>query len=84
MYSFYYIQFSTNIKMYNHIIKTSFVSRAFGNSGLKKLVLILYFFIYSRKVVINTMRKINNFSDYRSQSTIGHSDSDKDRDDDNR
>ena len=32
----YYIQFSTYIKMYNQIIKTSFLDRAFGISRLKK------------------------------------------------
>ena len=43
----YYIQFSTNIKMY------------FGTSGLKKQVLILKLYIlYPRKVVYNTMREI--------------------------
>ena len=37
----YYNQFSKNIKMYNHKIKTSVFARAFGISGLTKLVLIL-------------------------------------------
>ena len=35
--SSYYIQFSMNIKMYNHKIKTSSLARAFGISGPKKL-----------------------------------------------
>ena len=37
----YYIQFFMNMKMYNHKNKTSFLARAFGISGLTKLVLIL-------------------------------------------
>ena len=37
----YYIQFSTNIKMYNHTIKTSFFSPCLRHLGAKKLVLIL-------------------------------------------
>ena len=41
MSSINYIQLSTNIKMYNHKIKTIFLVGAFGTSGQKKLVLIL-------------------------------------------
>ena len=37
----YDIQFSTNIKMYNHKIKTSFLACDFGISGQKKLAFIL-------------------------------------------
>ena len=45
--------------MYNLKIKTIFLARAFGTSGLKKLVLILQMYIlYTRKAVYNKMREI--------------------------
>ena len=45
--------------MYNHKNKTSILARAFGTSGLKKLVLILKLYVlYPRKAVYNTMREI--------------------------
>ena len=36
MYSIYYIQFSTNMKMYNYKNKTSFFSPCLRNIGSKK------------------------------------------------
>ena len=47
----YYIQFSTNIKMYKPIL----LARAFGISGVKNLVHCT--FLYSWKVVYNTKHK---------------------------
>ena len=59
----YYIQFSMNIKMNHHKINTSLIARAFGTSGLIKLVLISQFFILIfAKAVYNTMRHITQFS----------------------
>ena len=49
----------TNIEMYNHKIKTSFLARAFGTSGLQKTGFNLEIVIlYPRKTVYNTMREI--------------------------
>ena len=49
----YYIKFSTKIEMYNHKIKTRFLARTFGISGLKKKL------FHPRKAVYNLMRKKN-------------------------
>ena len=54
-----FIQFSMNIKMHNHKIKTSFFSPCFSHLGAKKLVLILQLYVlYPRKAVYNKMQEI--------------------------